>query len=288
MYRKGEKTVLKLLIEKDKTKISDELPIFIENKITQCHIKKSEDKKYILLCISLPCTVKKHKRRKNAKLVQSIVNIIVQYIILNITKRFVKETISSLRFIYGNEINTDKICGMICNDIVNKIRFEMRRKKYENWYFTLFNRILKNMLESGIFAVNAFIRFRMDDYKGFVHEFTLSAIERCHRENKYMEFIESLQYFVDSRTSRLKEIVINTDSNEYTLTDGNGMPIDISVYEQLLNEDTNKEDLLMGILLTVAPQKIILNADEGFYDSDFFSSLSNIFGNRLQTNYFSQ
>lgn len=277
--------MLKLLIEKDKTKISDELTYFIERRIPQTHIKKSEDRKYILFCISLPSSVKKRKRRRNAKLIQSTVNIIVQYIMLNVTKRFAKETLSSVSFISDNGINTDKICGMVCDGIIKKTRLEIRRKKQDNWYFTLYNRILQNMLESGIFAVNAFIRFRMDDYKGFVHELTISAIERCNRENRYMDFIESLRYFVDSRTCRLKEIIINADSNGYTLTDGNGMPIDMSTYEPLLNDNTDKEDLLMGILLTFAPQKIILHADEGFYDSDFFSSLTNIFGNRLQTTY---
>lgn len=277
--------MLKLLIEKDRTKISDELPSFIEQRIPQNCIKKSEDKKYILLYIALPDTVKKHKRRKCVKLVQSTVNAIVQYIILNMTKRFAKETISSMHFILGNSTDSNKICDTVRDNAIKKIQSEMRRKKYDNMYYTLYNRILNNMLESGIFAVNAFIRFRTDDYKGFVHELTLSTAERFNRENKYMEFIESLQYFVDSRTSRVKEIVINADSNGYALTDGNGMPIDISIYEQALNDDTEKEDLLMGILLTAAPQKIILHADEGFYDSDFFSSLTNIFGSRLQSTY---
>lgn len=280
--------MIKLLIEKDKTKISDEILKLIENKIPRTFIKKQEDKKYILLYISLESNTKKYRRKKSAKLISSTASVIAQYIITHMTKRFASETLSSMHFITCNGLDKDRICNIVCDDIIKNIRYDLKHKKSNNRYSILYRRILKNMLECDIFAVNAFIRFRIDDYKGFIHEYTLSAVERFNRENKYIEFIESLQYFVDTRASKINEIVITVDSCGYTLTDSYGTPIDISLYEQAKDDNTDKEDLLMGILLTAVPKKITVCADEGFYDSDFFSSLTNIFGNRLQTYYTSE
>lgn len=274
----------KLLIEKDKTKISENLINYMENKLPQNCIKKIENQKYIMLYISIPDNVKTHRQKKTARLIQYTVNTIVQYIITRQTSQIIKNTVASTHFVSGTGIDSNKICDIIYEDIIKKI-MPLHYKKHKGWYPVLYKRVLKNMLENGIFAVNAFIRFRIHDYKYFVQEYTLSTIERYNRENKYIEFIESLQYFVDSRISKLKEIIINVDDCEYILTDCNGSAIDISLYERLCEPDTDKEDLLMGILLSISPKKIILHADEGFFDSDFFSSLTNIFGNRLQVCY---
>lgn len=276
--------MLKLLIEKDKTKFSENIINYIESKLPQNCIKKSENQKYTILYISIPDNIKTHRRKKTARLIHSTVNALVYYIVTFQTNLFIKDTVTSVHFISCNDVDSNKICNIVREDLIKKV-LPLHYKKHKSWYHVLYQRVLQNMLENGIFAVNAFIRFRIHDYKHFVQEYTLTTIERYNRENKYIEFIESLQYFVDSRISKLKEIIVNVNECEYVLTDCNGTPIDISLYERLCEPETDKEDLLMGILLAIAPKKIILHADEGFFDSDFFSSLTNIFGNRLQVCY---
>ncbi len=277
--------MIKLLIEKDKTRISDEIPLLIETKLPRTHVNKQENKKYVMLYIS-PLNIAKRKRHRAAvRIMKTTACLLAQYIMTNVTSLLACDAITSMQFTPANGIDKSRICNIVCEDIIKNTKYRLNHKKTDNWYSVLQCRVLKNMLEYGIFAVNAFIRFRIDDYKKHVRECTTSVVERINRENKYIEFIGSLQYFVDTRSSKIRELVIKVDDNGYMLYDNNGRPIDISIYEQAKDDDTDKEDLLMGILLSAAPKRITICADAGFYDSDFFSSLANIFGNRLQACY---
>ncbi len=175
----------------------------------------------------------------------------------------------------------ERLCRKIRMQIIGEINSALKRHRGNNWYTALIRRILYNMGQSDIFAVNSFLRFRLEDYKGYVYQHTLSAMRQYNAEHKYMEFIESLQCFVESRKSSMEEIIINADESGYCLTDGNSEPIDISVYRQAREDDVDNEDLVMGILLAVTPKRIRINADDGFYNSEFFASLTNIFGERI-------
>lgn len=169
--------------------------------------------------------------------------------------------------------------------LLQRLKKDVKANKKNNWKVVLYERIIGNMLESGIFAVNSFIRFRLNDYVDYVNNIINKALKKISGEIKYMEFIGSLQSIVDKRNPKLFEMKINVDKKGYTLTDGNDDPIDISLYETAKKEGIDKEDLLIGILLVAAPVRILVSAEDSFFNTSLFSTMSNIFGDRLIVDY---
>lgn len=287
MKRKGMRFMLKLLIEKDKTNVGEEIAEKLVNNMTFASVDKREDEKYIVLLVN-PIKRRRYKKtlKKDAlKLLKKTVNTIASYILFYMPPRYVAELMETKLADCVTYLDKSSVCSLICDGIKLQIRKNIRLNKKCNWYTAIYKRILENMMECGIFAVSSFIRFRLEDFKKYIETLTDSMLDSIKEEIKYMEFIATLQHLVDDRKPKLYEMKINVDSSGYTLTDGNNVPIDISLYEAAKKDGIDREDLLIGILLVAAPVRILVCADDSFFDTNLFSTMSNIFGDRIIVDY---
>lgn len=286
MKRKGMIIMLKLLIEKDKTDIGEELADRLVKNITFAAVDKKENDKYLVLLIT-PLRKKRYAgniRKEALRLVKRTVDTIACYILYNMPEKYISELVENE--LAGTEY-IDKACvvKLIQDGIAARLKENVKRSRKKSWYTAIYRRVLENMLECGMFAVNSFIRFRLDDFKQYINDQATVMLTCIANEIKYMEFIAMLQHFVDERKPKLYEMNVNVDNNSYMLTDGDGAPIDISVYEAAKRDGIDKEDLLIGILLTAAPVRIRVCADDSFFDTELFSTMSNIFGDRIVVDY---
>ena len=287
MKRKGMRNMLKLLIEKDKTDIAGEIAEKLVKSITFAAVDRKENEKYIVLSVT-PLRKKRYARtmkKEVLKLVKKTVDTIVCYILFSMPSRYIREIVECELEGHSEYLDRNSVCRLINEGVVTRLKAEIKGNKKRSWYTAIYKRALENMLESGIFAVSSFIRFRIDDFKKCISEHTYFMLASISDEIKYMEFIATLQHLVDDRNPKLYELKVNVDSTGYTLTDGNNAPIDISLYETAKKDGIDKDDLLIGILLVAAPVRIRVCAEDGFFDSDLFSTMSNIFGDRIVVDY---
>lgn len=275
--------MLRILIEKEKTNNHTIICRYLLKGIPNRFCVVSEDENCILLKIGLPKSIKMYRKRRLMRLINIAVEETVEYILTQVTADVATKcacNISKLSLAHQKQISNEAIL-----QISKANRINAKRRNRSSWYFQIKHRVLKNMLESRVFALSAFIRFRINDYKEYVCRTVEDLGQLKLNELKYFEFISSLQYFVESRPCEIDEVVITVNDDSYMLTDSRGNAIDVSKYKNMLDRDIDKEDLLLSILLTMAPKAVTLNADKSFMDSDFFASLVNIFGSRLKASY---
>lgn len=280
------KFMLKLLAEKDKTCIGEDIINYLSSSLKNMSVVRHENSNYIVLFISPIKTIKyfNNKRKNMLRVVKTVVKSIVEYILTAMPDKYIMQVINE-RYTDLKYSDKTSVCKTISDCVAHDIKSDIRVHKKRNWYTVMYERVLINMLESGMFAVNSFIRFRINDFAEYVNKAANVSLERISGEIRYMDFIGGLQKLVDERHPKLFELKINVDKKGYTLTDGNDDPIDISIYETAKKDGIDKEDLLIGILLVAAPVRILVSAEDSFFNTNLFSTISNIFGDRIIVDY---
>lgn len=126
------------------------------------------------------------------------------------------------------------------------------------------HRILEHFHNNDLMVVEGFINFCLQDYLTEIRFAVELAIEELKNEKEYNDFVTLLRYFVDSQIPRIHEVNVMMDENGiFNLWDGDGVKIEenyMSYYldDMLLNE-INFDDILISILITIAPRRIILH-----------------------------
>ncbi|MGR6835596.1 sporulation protein YtxC [Syntrophomonas erecta] len=113
-------------------------------------------------------------------------------------------------------------------------------------------------------TVEGFINFRLPDYLTEVRFAVEMAVEELINEKEYNDFITLLRYFVDTQIPKIYEVnIMMGNEGDFYLWDGNGIEIEekyMSYYlDDLLLNEINFDDILISILITIAPRRIILH-----------------------------
>ncbi len=149
-------------------------------------------------------------------------------------------------------------------------------------------RVLEHIKNNDRLLVEGFINFCLQDYLIEIKHAVEVALQELKNEREYSEFINLLRYFVDSQKPKMNEVnlMMNGDGIYY-LWDGSGAAIDekyINYYldEMLLNE-ISLDDVLVSILITIAPKKIILhNCQEEHLACESVLMIRRVFKERIQ------
>ena len=126
------------------------------------------------------------------------------------------------------------------------------------------HRILEHINENGFLAVEGFINFCMKDYLTEIKFAVEVAAEELKNEKEYNDFVNLLRYFVDTQAPRIKEVNLLLGSNGvFYLWDHAGCKIEEQYMQHylddLLLDEVSLDDLLVSILITIAPRKIIIH-----------------------------
>ena len=91
-----------------------------------------------------------------------------------------------------------------------------------------------------------------------------------------------LEYYVSIQDSRYDTVIVTQTDNGYVITDENGRDIndedDAEFFDGMEISPLKADDILIGRLMNIAPERIIMNADA---DKPVIKTLKRIFAGRL-------
>lgn len=126
------------------------------------------------------------------------------------------------------------------------------------------HRLLEHINNNQRLMVEGFINFCLQDYLTEIKFAVELAAEELKNEKEYTEFVNLLRYFVDTQVPKIRVVNLLMDKNGvFFLWDEDGIKIEenyMSYYlDDMLLEEINLDDVLISILITIAPRKIILH-----------------------------
>jgi putative sporulation protein YtxC len=149
------------------------------------------------------------------------------------------------------------------------------------------HKIFDYMNNDEILIVEGFINFCMPDYLKEI-KFTVDlAIEELKNEKEYNEFVKLLRYFVNTQAPKLMEVNLMMKNNgRFYMWDENGKKIEekyLNYYlEDIIMEEINLDDVLISILITIAPKRLILHNIENFIKREPVEMIKNVFQDRIK------
>ncbi|MGI5911888.1 MAG: sporulation protein YtxC [Syntrophomonadaceae bacterium] len=145
------------------------------------------------------------------------------------------------------------------NDSLNLLMSFSRKNRIAHRLFDFINSD-----DNAKINLEGFINFCMQDYLNELKFAVEVALEELRSQKEYNNFINLLSYFVNTQVPKIYEVNLMMNANGmFYLWDGQGIKIEekyINYYlDEMLMEEINLDDLLISILITIAPRRIILH-----------------------------
>jgi putative sporulation protein YtxC len=153
------------------------------------------------------------------------------------------------------------------------------------------NKILQKIMEflrsNNDIVIDGFIRFRLKEYVGELHEAADRAVDDFLMEREYKEFVQLLKYFVEIQDPRVDVVhVLLKPNGVFKLFDGQYRVLNSEYLEgfmmDLVDSEINYEDMLISTLITVAPQEIVFHPGKGEAPRNTIETIKNVFSNRVK------
>ncbi len=150
------------------------------------------------------------------------------------------------------------------------------------------SRVLGYIEEARQLVVEGFITFWMQDYMTEIKFAVEVAIEELRNEKEYNDFVNLLRYFVETQPAKVQEVNLLMSSNGvFYLWDSAGTKIDESYMDyyldDMLMEEIDLDDVLVSILVTIAPRRIIIHESDGLVLKESVTMIRNVFQERIVT-----
>lgn len=148
------------------------------------------------------------------------------------------------------------------------------------------HRIMDYIYSNDSLVIEGLINFCMPDYLSELRFAVDLACEELRNEKEYNNFVKLLRYFVDTQPPRLYEVnLLMNQEGLFCLWDGDGESIQekfTNYYNNdILMNEISLDDMLVSILITVSPQRIILhNARE--QDNEPVKMIREVFAERIK------
>lgn len=148
------------------------------------------------------------------------------------------------------------------------------------------HRLFDFMRDNNQIVVEGFVTFYLRDYLNEMKFSVELACEELRSQKEYNDFVNLLRYFVDTQAPRIKEVnLMLGESGIFYLWDGEGSKIDeqfMNYYlDDMLMDEINLDDVLVSILITIAPQKIILHNTANLTESEPVQMIRKVFKERI-------
>lgn len=121
-------------------------------------------------------------------------------------------------------------------------------------------------------TTHGFVFFRLKEYNIGIKNAVDSAVAEFITKREYEELINGLILYTEFQESVIDELNIVKLKNKYIVFENNGNEI-VSV--------SKFDDILLDILLTLAPKKIYLYNPELFQNKNLLNTITRIFQNRI-------
>lgn len=132
--------------------------------------------------------------------------------------------------------------------------------------------------------VEGIVNFRLNDYKAILGGVAGELVDVYYLNREYEDFIELIRFFLSIQEERaeLVYVVVNND-RMYDVLDENGKNITKEIIQDLVPESELKnvsyDDLLISMMISVAPKKIVVKNQENIKNKQLFITLEKAFLN---------
>lgn len=145
--------------------------------------------------------------------------------------------------------------------------------------------ILKSyFLENSKGSIEGIVNFRLNEYKQRLNETAENLVETYYLNREYEDFIKLLRYFISVQNSRpeLIYIIVNIDGT-YIILNKNGKDITKETVSEIVSpkdiNDIANDDLLISMLISLAPEEIIVENKENIKNKQLFETIEKVFLN---------
>lgn len=207
-------------------------------------------------------------------------NVLAEYIIDRYEMRFIKRILSE---------EHSYLTGVQKRDLLKNI------ERYSDDPYIGFNArkyaivlsIYDYLKEDSTMLLEGFVSFRLKEYESILEEIIERLIDNYITQKEYEEFIGLLKYFVNIQECRpeLTHIIANPDG-KYDIIDKNGRNITAKCLSDFINDedtlvDINYDDLLISMLITLAPKKIVVHSANNIKNNELFNTVSKVFDQNM-------
>ena len=209
------------------------------------------------------------------------VNVLAEYIMeryeTRLIRRILEESYSDLSALSKREI----IKGIARFSDDEQIGYNARKQA------VLLN-IYDYFQEESLMLIDGFVTFRLKEYEALLERLTEALVEDYLTRKEYEEFIALLKYFVTIQKPRpaFTHVCLDGRGTGYRILDESGNDITVKCFsdfaegEVLLTEEAY-DDLLISVLITLAPEKIIIHGGEYITNKELFSTIGRVFENHV-------
>ncbi len=141
--------------------------------------------------------------------------------------------------------------------------------------------------EDSDMLLDGFVAFRLKEYESMLENMVERLVDDCITQREYEDFIDLLKYFVSVQEIRpsLAHVVVTIDGR-YCIVSEQGENITqrcLSDFVDCSNipENTNFDDLLISMLITLAPQKIMVHNAENIRNPELFQTIKQVFAGQI-------
>ena len=204
-------------------------------------------------------------------------NVLSEYIIdryeINIMRRIMEENFNELSQVAKREIIRN--VTMFTDD--KEVGYNARKK-------SILMSLYECLAEEPKVYLDGFVSFRLRDYEQLIFKLIEKLAEDYNIKKEYEEFIELLKYFVEIQSPRpeLLNITVEKDGS-YRIIDADGKDITARCITEFVGEttvmtETDYDDIIISVLITAAPEKVVVHKGENIKNRDLFLTIKKVFG----------
>lgn len=132
--------------------------------------------------------------------------------------------------------------------------------------------------------LDGFVSFRLKEYELLLYKLLERLADDYNTKKEYEEFIELLKYFVEIQSPRPELLHITVEKNgSYGIADEKGTDITAKCMSEFVGDvaimtETDYDDILISVLITAAPEKVVIHKGENIKNRDLFLTIKKVFG----------
>lgn len=148
------------------------------------------------------------------------------------------------------------------------------------------NKLYTFLSDSEVISIDGFVNFRLKEYKEKLYKTAEESAEVYLAEKEYEEFITLLKYFVcmQKPTEPVLHVILK-ENGDFFLLNGEMEDVTRQHVAAFSAEETaplSSDDLLVSLLITLAPYELILHAIQNFRNEKVPETIFKVFGSRVK------
>jgi len=148
-------------------------------------------------------------------------------------------------------------------------------------------KILDYISDKDLLILEGFVNFCLQDYMKEIRFAVDLAFEELKNEKEYDEFIKLLRYLVDTQVPKVFEVNLMVGSDkDFYLWDEKGVQIKESYLrhylDDMLLDEVDLDDVLISILVTIAPRRIVFHNIEHLLGNEPFEMIKRVFKDKIE------